>query len=235
MVLAGEVDLDGTPGGPSAEDMLAQQAYVKQQADMEAYQRELEREARREAREMRRLEREVRQQQQQLDAGAAPEPLARVSAASGGALTAGPALEVTVMRVVGCDLLTGARTGRDFTVITYAGSRPSEQESDSFQRLRVWPAGHQCQQLHGSGPALLASHAWLYVLAHPLLSFALPFFSQAPPAAPTPRSAATATRTTSRWCACLARAASSRPSPLNCTWTGIARRWARCRWRSCTR
>ncbi|PSC72196.1 plant MNA5-17 [Micractinium conductrix] len=125
VVLAGEVDLDGTPGGPSAEDMLAQQAYVKQQADMEAYQRELEREARREAREMRRLEREVRQQQQQLDAGAAPEPLARVSAASGGALTAGPALEVTVMRVVGCDLLTGARTGRDFTVITYAGSRPS--------------------------------------------------------------------------------------------------------------
>lgn len=33
-----------------------------------------------------------------------------------------PALEVTVMRVVGCDMLTNGRTGRDFTVITYSGA-----------------------------------------------------------------------------------------------------------------
>lgn len=35
--------------------------------------------------------------------------------------TPSPALEVTVMRVVGCDMLTNSRTGRDFTVVTFAG------------------------------------------------------------------------------------------------------------------
>lgn len=120
-MLAAEVELDSTPE-PSQADVLQQQLLAKQQAELEEYQRELEREARREAREMRRLEREVQQQQRQLARGQ-PEPLARVSGGSGGALVPGPALEVTVMRVVGCDLLTSGLTGRDFTVITYAGSR----------------------------------------------------------------------------------------------------------------
>lgn len=124
-MLAAEVELDSTPV-PSQADVLQQQLRAKQQAELEEYQRELEREARREAREMRRLEREVQQQQRQLARGQ-PEPLARVSGGSGGGtLVPGPALEVTVMRVVGCDVLTGRVTGGDFTVLTYTGSRAGD-------------------------------------------------------------------------------------------------------------
>ena len=99
---------------PSQSELLL---FAKQQQQEAEFQRELENERRRQ-------EREAQLQQLSL---AAPEPLARVSGGGGTpmmSMPAGPALEVTVMRVVGCEVLTSGMTGRDFCVVTYAGSRP---------------------------------------------------------------------------------------------------------------
>ena len=95
-----------TPGGAAVDDdddLLQRQLAAKQQRELDAYQRELERQH---AAQQRRLEAE----------------LARASGGSGG-----PALEVTVMRVVGCDLLT---SGRDFCVVTFAGNKPRARGED---------------------------------------------------------------------------------------------------------
>lgn len=247
MVLAAEVELEST-SVPSQGDVLQQQIYAKQQAELEEYQRELEREARREAREMRRLEREAQQQQRQL---------ARVSAGSGGSgggtLVAAPALEITVMRVVGCELLTSGVTGRDFTVVTYAGSKPGALAAAPGADGACPPGSYPCMMVDSwcntatacagvlCTPACLPttmSHAPCITstcLSSPPAPLCL-LLAQMQTAAPlTQRSAVTAMHMTSRWCGCLLKAGSSRPSLRSCTWMGRVRRWAQCRWRSCTR
>lgn len=120
-MLAAEVPLD--PGAAAA----AAAAAVPSPADMfahtlelEAYQRELEAQQRRQLKEQQRLEREA--QRLSLHGGGGAEAVARSGAGGGGYAAPGPALEVTVMRVVGCDMLTNGLTGRDFTVVTYCGS-----------------------------------------------------------------------------------------------------------------
>lgn len=117
-MLAAEVPLDtgaaaavAAAAVPSPADMFAHTL------ELEAYQRELEAQQRRQLKEQQRLEREA----QRLSLHGGAEAVAR-SGAGGGYVAPGPALEVTVMRVVGCDMLTNGLTGRDFTVATYCGS-----------------------------------------------------------------------------------------------------------------
>lgn len=135
-----------------------------------------------------------------------------------------PALEVTVMRVVGCDMLTNSLTGRDFTVVTFTGG--------------CGPGGHVVGASWGSATAAAASTAAVPPAAPGCLPTRL--LQPSPQATPagggaTPKLAAMATRTTRAWCACRARAASRPPSPRSCWWMAGRRRRAPCRWRSCTR
>jgi hypothetical protein len=227
--LAGEVPLQPGPGGPSAGEAAQQQLYAKQQREMEEQQRELER---RRQQEQRRMERDVAQ----LSLRQGGEALARVSGGSGGSgggrAASGPALEVTVMRVVGCELLTNGITGRDFAVVTYAGSRPGGARRQLAPPSMATPLSHASGLPRAATGLRRLCHA-PHSLPAPLVR--LPFPSQPPTAAPTPRLAATATRTTRRWCACPATRGSSRRSPRSCVWMGGGWRWARCKWRSCTR
>lgn len=133
-MLAAEVGLEAP--GPSHSDVMAQQQLFakQQQRELEEYEREMER---RQVQEQKRVEREV----QQMSLRQGVEPLARVSAGSGasagaGRLLGGPALEVTVMRVVGCEMLTNGLTGRDFTIVTYAGTRPGGGGSTCASQAR---------------------------------------------------------------------------------------------------
>lgn len=129
MVLAAEVPLDPAAAAaanvgaavPSSADIFAHTL------ELEAYQREVEAQQRRKLKEQQRLEREM----QHLSVrGAGPDTLARSGGSGrGGVMASGPALEVTVMRVVGCDMLTNGLTGRDFTVVTYCGSTGGQQLS----------------------------------------------------------------------------------------------------------
>lgn len=102
-MLAGEVALDGGAGAghgaPTPDELLAHTL------ELEAYQREVEAQQRAAAKEQRRLERELR----------------TLSVSPGPEAVPVPALEVTVMRVVGCDMLSNGLTGRDFAVVTHAG------------------------------------------------------------------------------------------------------------------
>ncbi|KAL4857276.1 hypothetical protein ACK3TF_002568 [Chlorella vulgaris] len=142
VVLAGEVPLDAQ--GPTDAEVLQQQLMLaKQQQRREAEEHQQEQERRQQQQE-RRLEREMQQASLRQ---AAPEALERVSAGSGasagGRLLGGPALEVTVMRVVGCEVLTSGLTGRDFNVATYAGSRPA---SDSCAFTKIGSDGNAHEQ-----------------------------------------------------------------------------------------
>lgn len=102
-MLAGEVPLDGSSGAghgaPTPDELMAHTL------ELEAYQREVEAQQRAAAKEARRLERDLR----------------TLSVSPGPEAVPVPALEVTVMRVVGCDMLSNGLSGRDFAVVTHAG------------------------------------------------------------------------------------------------------------------
>lgn len=118
VVLAAEVPLD--PAAANAAPVPSSADIFAHTLELEAYQREVEAQQRRQMKEQQRLEREM----QHLSVrGVGPETLARSGGSGrGGYVAPGPALEVTVMRVVGCDMLTNGMTGRDFTIVTYCGS-----------------------------------------------------------------------------------------------------------------